>query len=141
MPPEALDERPRYCTAIDLFSFGHLSLFSIVQDFPFPTAPTCVDPSNPGIVLARTEVQRRSRQMEQLSQQLGGERHSLVQMVTQCLHNDPRQRPSARQVLSQLEGMVGVGFEDPYENMSILELRGRADTLQNQVSLLQVCAW
>ena len=31
MPPEALDERPHYGPSMDIFSFGHLALFILVQ--------------------------------------------------------------------------------------------------------------
>ena len=31
MPPEALDDRHRYGPALDIFSFGHLALFTITQ--------------------------------------------------------------------------------------------------------------
>ena len=31
MPPEALDDRSRYGPALDIFSFGHLALFTITQ--------------------------------------------------------------------------------------------------------------
>ncbi len=146
MPPEVFELNPKYNTAIDIFSFGHLTLYTLVQDFPYPTAPTCMDPNHPGVLVARSEVQRRSEQMEQLSRQLGGGRHPLVQLVTQCLHNDPRQRPSARQVLSQLEGMRA-HIEDPYQDMSKLELiqvlraregGGGGGVLQAQVALLEV---
>ncbi len=145
MPPEVLEENPKYSTTIDMFSFGHLTLFTLVQDFPYPTPAAVMDPNNPGMLLGRSEVQRRSRQMEQLSRQLGGGRYPLVQLVTQCLHNDPRQRPSARQVLSQLE-RVRAQLEDRYEQMSKLELiqalrggeGGEGVALQAQITQLQV---
>ncbi len=146
MPPEALGKNAKYNAAIDMFSFGHLALYTLVQDFPIPTAPTIVDTDNPGLIVACSEVQRRSEQMEQLIRQLGGQRHPLVQLVTQCLHNDPRQRPSARQVLSQLE-RVRAQIQDPYEGMSKLELiqalrrregGGGGAALQAQVTQLQV---
>ncbi len=146
MPPEALGRNAKYNAAIDMFSFGHLALYTLIQDFPIPTAPVIIDPDNPGVIVACSEVQRRSEQMEQLVCQLGGRRHPLVQLVTQCLHNDPRQRPSARQVLSQLERMR-VQTQDPYEGMSKLELiqalwrwvgGGGGTALQAQVTQLQV---
>ena len=31
MPPEALDDRSRYGPALDIFSFGHLALFTLIQ--------------------------------------------------------------------------------------------------------------
>ncbi len=142
MPPEVLEEHPQCNATIDVFSFGHLALYTLVQTFPFPTAPTRTDPNNPGMIVGVTEVQRRSRQMEQLVRQLGGQGHPLVQLVTQCLHNDPRQRPSARQVLSQLERMR-TQIEDPYEGMSKLELiqalRRMEGITKPQVFMTKVC--
>ncbi len=130
MPPEALEKNPKYGTALDIFSFGHLSLYTIVQEFPYPSAPTNPDPNTPGAVIGLTEAQRRSQQVEQLSKQLGGEGHPLEQLITECLHNDPRLRPSARQLLSQLESLRAE-IDDPYGHMSKLELiqalRGKED--------------
>ena len=34
MPPEALAQKPVYGPALDIFSFGHLSLFLVNQVFP-----------------------------------------------------------------------------------------------------------
>ena len=31
MPPEALIDQPMYDNSIDIFSFGHLALFSMIQ--------------------------------------------------------------------------------------------------------------
>lgn len=42
--------------------------------------------------------------IEPLHWQLG-EQHPLVQMVHECLHNNPAQRPSAKELLQQLEAM------------------------------------
>ena len=34
MPPEALYERPKYDTPLDVFSFGQLALYIVLQQFP-----------------------------------------------------------------------------------------------------------
>ncbi len=149
MPPEALDENPKYSTTLDVFSLGHLALYTVVRDFPFPTAPTQPDPKRPGELVARSETERRSRQVEQSWKQLG-KGHPLVQLVTHCLQNDPRQRPTARWVLQELERMKAKVKPGPYESMSKLEMiaalrenEGRLDTgssnaLKTQVGQLQV---
>ncbi len=121
MPPEAVGKNVKYNAAIDVFSFGHLALYTLVQDFPIPTAPTIMDPDDPEVIVACSEVSRRSEQIDLLIRQLGEHRHPLVQLVIQCLHNNPRQRPSAREVLKQLE-KVRAQIQDPYEGMSKLEL-------------------
>ncbi len=150
MPPEALEEDPKYNATIDMFAFGHLTLYTVVEDLPIPTAPTRPDPDNPGMVIGLTEIQRRNRHMKKLVQKLGGEKHPLVELVTQCLHNDPKQRPSAGQVLSQLEEMRAK-IEDPSANMSKLEMiqvlkrRGRREeeggggSSQDQVHTQRFC--
>ena len=120
MPQEAFEENPKYSTTIDMFSFGHLSLFTVIQVFPLPVASNFMDPNNPGVIVARSEIQRRMRHIQQMSKQLGG-RHPLVQLVMQCLQNDPRQRPSASQALHQL-GQMRAQIEDPYEHMTKLEM-------------------
>ena len=77
------------------------------------------DPENPRRRLTRTEVQRRDEYIRQLHQQLG-EQHPLVLLVKQCLDDEPLERPSAQELLQQLEGMR-VQIEDPYQNLNKLE--------------------
>ena len=123
MPPEALDESPMYTTCIDIFSFGQLALYTIIQQFPFANSATCIDPSKPGTVVARSEIERRSRYLEKMAVVLSGSHHAVMQLVIHCLQNDPRQRPSARQVLQRLkEGWVTMEADNPYERMTKLEL-------------------
>ena len=103
-----------------------------------------MDPNNPGVIVARSEIQRRMRHIEQMSQQLG-DRHPLVQLVMQSLQNDPQQRPSASQALHQLE-LMRAQIEDPYEHMTMLEMiqslgqrrTGGGGRMDDQVSQLQV---
>lgn len=121
MPPEALEQNSRYGTSIDIFSFGHLALFTITQDFPFPTEPILMDPDNPGRLIPRSEVERRSAQMGQLSRQLGGERCPLVQLITQCLHNNPEERPLASEIMSELQ-QIRSQIVDEYQYMSKVEM-------------------
>ena len=49
-------------------------------------------------------MERRTDYIQPLREQLG-ERHSLLQLVCQCLHNTPAQRPSAEELLQQLEAV------------------------------------
>ena len=77
------------------------------------------DPKNPRHRLARTEVQRRDEYIRLLHQQLG-EQHPLVLLVKQCLDDEPSERPSAQELLQQLEDMKGQ-IEDPYQHLTKLE--------------------
>ena len=79
---------------------------------------TYSDPKNPKHRLARTEVQRRCEYIKLLHQQLG-EQHPLVLLVKQCLDDEPSERPSAQEMLQQLEGMRAQ--IDPYQHLTKLE--------------------
>ena len=75
------------------------------QVFPGTLLPhTYPDPDNPGRLLGRSEVERRRDYIQPLREQLG-EQHPLSQLVCQCLHNTPAQRPSAEELLQQLRAV------------------------------------
>ena len=74
--------------------------------------PNYADPQNPDHLLGRSEVERRRDYIQPLHGQLG-EQHPLVQLVHQCLHNTPARRPSAEELLQQLEA-VRAQIEGPY---------------------------
>ena len=66
---------------------------------------TYADPEHPGTLLGRSEVGRRGEYFDQLDDLPfpGRVRRVLVQLIKDCLHNDPSQRPSAEQLVSSLE--------------------------------------
>ncbi len=104
MPPEAAQEEgvTRYNTAIDIFSFGVLSLFTLTQTFPKDLKPaTYRDPATRRLV-ARSEVERRENYIVPMKAALG-ETHPLVQLTLACLEHDREDRPSAVVVLRGLE--------------------------------------
>ena len=68
------------------------------------------DSENPDRLTGCTEVERRGQYFEFLEQAiLSGRQHQpLVQLVKDCLHNTPSQRPSAEQLLHALEEMNAI---------------------------------
>jgi hypothetical protein len=58
------------------------------------------DPDSPGRLLGRTEVERRQLYFDQLEGTV-----QLVQLIKTCLHNDPSQRHTAEQLVTELERM------------------------------------
>ena len=105
------------------------------------------DPQRRDHLLARSEVERRRNYIQQLHGQLG-EDHPLVRLVHQCLRNIPNQRPSAEEVLQQLEA-VSAQIEGPYgQSVRVIVdmekakvLRGKdaeIERLRQQVRQLQV---
>ncbi len=104
MPPEAAQEEgvTRYNTAIDIFSFGVVSLFTLTQTFPKDLKPaTYRDPATRRIV-GRSEIERREDYIIPMKAALG-ETHPLVQLTLACLEYDQEDRPSAAVVLRGLE--------------------------------------
>ena len=75
------------------------------QVFPGALLPYIYpDPDNPGRICGRSEVERQINYIQPPQEQLG-EQHPLLQLVCQCLHNEPTQRPSAMKMLQQLKAM------------------------------------
>ena len=114
MPPEAIapsasnKERSKYDASIDIFSFGVVTIFTIGETFPCdPLAPNYLDESS-GLLVARTELQRRSGYMRNVNAQLracGQLRadHPLIRLIQQSLHNGPHKRPNIHEVLHLLD--------------------------------------
>ena len=124
MPPEAFEEH--YGDKLDMFSFGHLALYTITQVFPGDlSAPTSCD-SQSGKVIPRTEVQRRSQYMQILYESLS-EKHALVKLIEQCLNNAPHKRPRAMEALHWLEEL------DPdYVTVVAVDKSEMADVISRQ---------
>ena len=104
MPPETVQEEgaTRYNTAIDIFSFGVVSLFTLTQTFPKDLKPaTYRDPRTRRIV-GRSEIERREHYIQPMQAALG-KAHPLVKLTLDCLEYDPEDRPSAVEVLRRLE--------------------------------------
>ena len=86
-------------------------------------------------------MERREKYVDQLHQQLG-EQHPMVQLVKQCLENDPEDRPPASVILQRLEGM---GIPDEYQHLTKVEMMKRLkqkdeenQSLQSQLQHIQV---
>ena len=105
MPPEAEGGSARYDPSLDVFSFGHLSLFTIIQSPVYPLLPSTYTDDDG--LHARSEVKRREQYLKK-AEQLLGEEHSLVVLVKQCLHNYPAQRPQTANLVTRLQDNPGI---------------------------------
>ena len=128
MPPEAIapaesnEQKSKYDASIDIFSFGVVTIFTMGEVFPCePLAPTFLDEET-GLLVPRTELQRRSEYMLIINTQLRacgqlcGD-HPLIQLIQQCLHNGPHKRPNIREVLRLLEeAKAGIRDEESERN-------------------------
>ena len=83
--------------------------------------PTYPDPRNAQNLIGRSEVDRRGVYFTQLERKLpDGGRHPLVQLLKQCLHNTPSNRPTVEQVVAALEEMKA-DIEGPYGDISRID--------------------
>ena len=91
MPPEAILCKPSYDSKLDMFSFGHLGLFTVTQTYPGNLLlSTYTDPSTEKLI-ARSEVERREEYISILVAKLSKD-HVVTKVIIQCLHNLPEKR-------------------------------------------------
>ena len=105
MPPEALGSNTSYDPSLDVFSFGHLSLFTITQTLVQPLLPPSYTDITTGKLCARSEVKRREKSVRS-AEQLLSEIPSLVAVIKQCLHNNPAQRPRTAELITRLSEII-----------------------------------
>ena len=108
MPPETVQEEgvTRYNTAIDIFSFGVVSLFTLTQTFPHDLKPHTYFDETTQRIIGRSEIERRQEYIEQMYEAFG-ETHLLVKLTLDCLEYLPKNRPSALEVLRRLDVVGG----------------------------------
>ena len=120
------------------------------QVFPGALLPhTYPDPDNPGRLCGRSEVERRRDYIQPLHEQLG-DQHPLLELVCRCLHNTPVQRPSAEELLQQLEAVkpqirgtcgsqqLKVEMAKLQAMMSVLETGSETEHLRRDLQQAQV---
>ena len=91
MPPEALQTEAQYNTSLDIFSFGQLALFSVLQEFPGDLLPVTYSDTLTDELKARSEVDRREVYIRKLFDKLTKE-HPITRVILQCLYNAPEKR-------------------------------------------------
>ena len=118
MPPEALKENPVYNLKLDIFSFGHLTLFVAVQK---PPSVHELDETTMYNALKKStiQIQRRRRTIEQI----GGERHILYPLITQCLQDKVERRPTTTELNDSLKELC---TKHPCSMVEVLKIMAQA---------------
>ena len=134
MPPEAEGGSTKYDPSLDVFSFGHLMLFTIIQSPVHPLLPsTYTDDEG---LHARSEVKRREQYLDK-AEQILGEEHSLVVLIKQCLHNYPARRPQAAELVTKLQGILStLGGAD---GMSLSQPNAQVELKPAECQAFQKC--
>ena len=103
MPPEAQDVGGSFDGSFDVFSFGHLMLFTITGETPALLGATYIDES--GRIEGRSELDRRQKYFIKCQKQLG-QNHLLNLLMKGCLHNLPHKRPITDVLVQTLQYVV-----------------------------------
>ena len=108
MPPEAMGGGVTYDPSLDVFSLGHLALFTVIQTHVRPLLPSTYTNSEEKLV-ARSEVERRMQFVEKAEKIPGS--HSLLKVVQQCLQNKPSKRPATGKLVEMLQKIMETAGE------------------------------
>jgi len=100
MPPEALEENPNYSVQLDIFSFGVISLYLILQKFPYPTETTLTSFHLENKQLAIGKRQSFLRELGEIS-------ITMENVVFNCLQDVPKRRPTVRKLTRDLSYCLG----------------------------------
>ena len=103
MPPEALTKRPVYGPSLDVFSYGGVVLNVITQQWPMPTDREQVNPDTDKWEVI-SEVTRRQMYLDMLT----GLTADLVPLVTSCLNDNSKNRPSVLQISMDIKRIKDV---------------------------------
>jgi len=102
MPPEALMENAKYTLQLDIFSFGHLCLHVLIEDFPkvfeIPITSLMIEQ---GIV----QKLKRHSSIDKVPPD-----HPLLPLVFQCLNDYPERRPTTRSLNTSMVKLEKVSF-------------------------------
>ena len=110
MPPEAMLDRPKYTSKVDIFSFGILVVHILSGEWPIPSAAFAEDPNDPNGVVLVTEFERHRRFIDKIR-----EGHPLLGLIVQCLSNVASHRPDAAEFIHQLHVRVSPRPENRLE--------------------------
>ena len=100
-PPEAQNGSRQPHPFLDIFSFGHLALCTVLQEEVRQLLPLQYI-NEAGELNVNGEVYRRASSMKK-AEQILSKNQSLLEVIKDCLSNDPNHRPSATKLVQILQ--------------------------------------
>ena len=97
MPPEAFTDSPKYDTPLDVFSFGQLSLYVALQQFPVVELELPPEQSIRAYQQGEVAILKRKKWLDKLPAD-----HCLRDLILSCLRDDPSKRPSTERLNAQM---------------------------------------
>ena len=93
MPPEALKQNPVYDFKLDIFSFGHLTLYVAAEKFP-----SVHELSDEAMYAALQKSTVQIGKRREAIEQIGEEKHTLYPLITWCLQDRLERRPTTTEL-------------------------------------------
>ena len=133
MPPEALAAVPRYTTTLDTYSYGVLIIHVLCAKWPLPSDAFHHDPNDPDELVPVKEIDRRAAYLQTI-----GTEHPLMALIRRCLSNAPTRRPTAAEILSQVDTVLSAMPTSSANRVELLkelmEHKSRADSQADLVT-------
>ena len=96
MPPEAMQENPKYTSKLDVFSFGILGLYLMLQKCPLPN-----DSSITEVHVTKKQIAIGKRAV--YIKQLKAVDQAVVRVIENCLMDEEKARPHSAQLSDHVE--------------------------------------
>ena len=132
MPPEVMVADPKYDTSVDTFSYGILMIHIFSGKWPEPqVGPIHIEDGN---MIPVSEADRRKVFLQSIRDD-----HPLMQLILQCIDNDPKKRPHTSAIMEKLTEMVeqcpGSKLNTPETKLKQQEENGKANDVNGYVDL------
>lgn len=101
MPPEALEETPRYDQKLDVFSYGCLILHVLTHQWPVPAKQFIVNDEQPTLYKKISEWKRRMNYIQMIPK-----KNPLLSLAKICLFDDFKMRPEMDSVMQHIENAI-----------------------------------
>ena len=113
MPPEVMVANPKYNRSVDEFSYGIMMIHMFSGRWPEPqVGPNRTEPD--GRLIPVTEAERREVFLRAIRND-----HPLIDLILKCIHNHPKSRAHAIEIVGRLTAMV---FQFPTSFANRLEM-------------------
>ena len=127
MPPEVMIANPKYDTSVDEFSYGIMMIHVFSGQWPEPqVGPNRTEPD--GRLIPVTEAERR-----EVFLHVVGSDHPLMDLILKCIHNHPRTRAHASEIVERLAKMV---LQFPASFANRLELLRQIEAVKEEKKAL-----
>ena len=140
MPPEALVAKPKYDRSIDVFSFGVMIIHVFSGEWPEPQVEPIRMESDRMIPVS--EAERRDVFLTAI-----GDKHPMMNLIRQCVNNNPKRRPNTSEIVPQLRDMAGKNLPSYSYRLEMLQqmkksieekVLSQTEKLQSQIEKLQL---